>query len=54
MEDIIVDYVLQKIKSVNLKTEHKLSKHEVHRDLKKKKKSEPQESGGQNLAILDI
>ena len=38
MEDIIVDYVLQKIKSVNLKTEHKLSKNEVHRDLKKKKK----------------
>ena len=37
MEDII-DYVLQKIKSVNLKTEHKLSKNEVHRDLKKKKK----------------
>lgn len=54
MEDII-DYVLQKIKSVNLKTEHKLSKNEVHRDLKKKKKkSEPQEPGGQNLVILDI
>ena len=54
MEDIIVDYVLLKITSVNLKTEHKLSKMKYTEILKKKKKLEPQEPGGQNLVILDI
>lgn len=52
MEDIIVDYVLQKITSVNLKTEHKLSKMKYTEMFKKK--SEPQEPGGQNLVISDI
>ena len=37
MEDIIVDYVLLKITSVNLKTEHKLSKMKYTEILKKKK-----------------
>ena len=45
MEDIIVDYVLLKITSVNLKTEHKLSKMK-NTEILKKKKSESQEPGG--------